>query len=198
MKRDSDDPRPETRLLLAGSEDVPPERLIELVYDELRRCAAHFLQAERPDHTLEATALVHEAYARLVGSGEIAWRDHRHFFSTAARAMRRILVDHARSKGREKRGGGRERVSLQGASPQDQSPATGDDVDVVRLHSALEELARQSARKAEIVELRYFAGLEVAAIAKILNVSERTVSRDWRFARAWLLERLERPQDESA
>lgn len=181
--------RDETLSLLSGEfAEQDTERLLTLVYGELRRAAQQLLGQERGDHTLQATALVHEAYVRLVGGDAVAWKSHRHFFATAARAMRHILVDHARSKNRNKRGGDWNRVTLDLEIPNAGEEAT---LNVVAVHKALEQLATHSQRQAEIVELRYFAGLEVSAVAKIMDLSERTVTRDWRFARAWLLERLE-------
>ena len=157
------------------------DRLTPLVYEELRRLAASQMRGERHDHTLQPTALVHEAFARLVDA-EVPWQDRGHFFSTAARMMRRILVDHARAKRRDKRGGDWVQVTLEGlgvAVP-----------DIVPLDQALQRLAEHDPRKATIIDLSYFAGLTQAEIAKTLDVSLATVERDLRFARAWLRNEL--------
>lgn len=172
-----------TRLLdrwRAGETDAR-DRLTELVYPELRRLAQSCLAGERRDHTLDATAIVHEAYLRLVGS-EVAWQDRVHFFAIAARVMRRILVDYAKAKRRLKRGGGRIRVTLDEGSLS--LPAEG--ADVVDLDRALTQLAQTDPRKARVVELHFFAGLTQEEVADLLDVSERTVGRELRFAKAWL------------
>jgi len=173
-----------TRLLAAwrgsGDEDAL-DRLIPLVYDELHALAARRLRGERPDHTLQATALVHEAYARLV-EGDVRFDDRAHFFALAATAMRRILVDHARHRGRDKRGGGRARVTLN-----DEIAAAADRPDdILALDEAIERLAEHDERKARVVELHFFGGLTYAEIAAALEVSEATVDRDLRMAKAWL------------
>jgi len=168
------------------------DRLLPLVYDELRSLAEWQLRGERRDHTLQATALVHEVYVRLTGRTEGHWRDRAHFFAVAAEAIRRILVDHARSKKRLKRGGGRERVPLDGVVL-----VTNDqDVDLVGLDRAMLELAKNHPRKARVVELRFFGGLTMQQIAEVLNTTLRTVERDWQFARAWLYRVLARAEDE--
>ena len=159
-------------------------QLLDLVYHELRRLADTYLSKERADHTLQPTALVHEAYVRLAEHAE--WNDQSHFFATAARAMRNVLVDHARTKKRDKRGGSWNRVELDS----DIGWQGVDSVDLVALDKALTELDELSPRRAEIIELRFFTGLSVEAVAKLLDVSEGTVARDWRFARAWLSKRL--------
>jgi RNA polymerase sigma factor (TIGR02999 family) len=177
-----------TRLLraLTGGEPRDTTRLMELVYGELRRLAAHFLAAERPDHTLQPTALVHEAYLKLVGQDAASWESRGHFMAIAAQAMRRILVDHARGKGRAKRGSDWERVEL---DPEAHSATEVDDgapIDLVELDRLLDELAELSPRQAKVVELRFFAGLPVEAVAEALGTSPSTIERDWRFAKAWL------------
>lgn len=158
-------------------------RLMPLVYDELRRLADSYLRRERPDHTLQPTALVNEAYLRLVDQTRASLRDRSHFFAVAARQMRRVLVDHARRHDAEKRGGGARRVSLDEAVDQAQDPR---DLDLVALDAALDKLAELDARQARIVELRYFGGLTVEETAEALGVSATTVKDDWQSARAWL------------
>lgn len=164
------------------------EDLLPLVYDELRRLARSRLANEGAPQTLQATALVHEAWMRLVGEADPGWSGRGHFFGAAARAMRHVLVDRARARGRDKRGGGMRRVSL------DASAVVGpvSDVDVLALDEALERLQAHDARKAEVVLLRHFAGLEMEAIAEALGVSLATVKTDWAYARAWLHRELER------
>lgn len=158
------------------------DRLAPVVYDELRILAAAQLRRERDDHTLQPTALVNEAYVRLLGSDRPAWSDRSHFFRAAARAMRRILIEHARRRARVKRGGNPVRVSLDEVGPESwDEPET-----VLALDEALRRLEEQDARSSEVVQLRYFAGLSVAQTAEALGVSERTVKREWTFARAWL------------
>lgn len=158
------------------------ERLVPLLYDELRALARAHLGRERPDHSLQATALVHEAYLRLLGASQPPWNDRRHFFRAAAEAMRRILIEHARARGRIKRGGNRVRVELR-----DAHLASEPDLDqLLALDDALRRLEEQDPRAADVVRLRYFAGLSVADTAKALDLSERTVKRDWALARAWL------------
>jgi RNA polymerase sigma factor (TIGR02999 family) len=169
------------------------DRLLPLVYDEFRALARHYLAQERANHTLQPTALVHEAYMKLVDQTRVDWQGRSHFFAVAAQAMRRILVDHARSRQREKRGGGRARVVLDEAvalSPQK-------DEDVIALDEALERLAKLDPRQAKVVELRFFGGLGVEEVAHALGVSKRTVEGDWTFARAWLSREL-RGTDPSA
>lgn len=158
--------------------------LLPVVYDELRRLAADYMKRERPDHTLQATALVHEAYLRLVDQKSVDWQGRNHFFSVAARMIPRVLVDHARRRLARKRGGEYHRVSLEGVlSPGDGLQA---EVDAVALAESLEKLSEHSERQARVVELRFFAGLNVEETANELGVSADTVKRDWRFARAWL------------
>lgn len=151
-----------------------------LVYERLRRLARAQMKGERRDHTLQPTALVHEAYARMVDL-ELPWRDRVHFLSMAARAMRRVLVDHARAQRAAKRGGGRVKVSLH-----EEHAATPSVVDLVDLDLALERLRGQESRPSRVVELHYFGGLSYNEIALELEISEATVDRDLRFARAWL------------
>jgi RNA polymerase sigma-70 factor, ECF subfamily len=175
-----------------GESSVPDSAaLVEDAYLELRSLAERLLAGERADHTLQPTALVHEAWLRI--GDDDRWNDRTHFFATAARAMRRVLVDHARGKGRAKRGGNWKRVDLDSADV----PGPGADlaadqgVDLVALDHALEELEQLSPRQARVVELRFFAGLEMDVVAQVLAVSPATVARDWRFARAWMARALE-------
>ena len=161
----------------------PARELLPLVYDELRRLAAQRLAREGPGQTLQATALVHEAYLRLVGGDpEKPWDGRGHFFAAAAEAMRRILVENARRRSRAKRGGDRARVDLDKAQPS--APETDDDL--LALDEALERLAKKDPIKAELVQLRVFAGLTVVQTAEVLGLSTTTADRYWAFARAWL------------
>ncbi len=184
--------------ILAGIESGDPvaaERLLPLVYDELRNLARQKLLREQSGQTLQATALVHEAYLRLVGNGkEVAedqaakW-DHRgHFFAAAAEAMRRILVESARRKNRLKRGGGREREPID----EQAIVAPQIDADLIELDAALDKLASKDPRKAELVKLRYFAGLTIEQAAAALGISTTTADRDWTYARAWLFREMSR------
>jgi RNA polymerase sigma factor (TIGR02999 family) len=170
-------------ILLDGTKDSAQrvECLLPLVYDQLRAVAQRALAAERPDHTLEATALVHEAYLRLVGDREIPWGSRSHFYVAAAEAMRRILLDHARARGRVKRGGGRDRLTLSDVA----DLATKPD-EIVRFDEAFRRLEGESPEAAAIVRLRFFAGLSVEQTAEALGVSTSTVDRRWAFARARL------------
>lgn len=162
------------------------ERLVPLLYDELRALAQSHLNRERPDHTLQATALVHEAYLRLLGASRPPWNDRSHFFRAAAEAMRRILVEHARARHRIKRGGDPVRVQLR-----DSFMGEERDLDeLLALDEALRRLDEQDPRAADVVRLRYFAGLSIADTARALEMSERTVKRDWALARAWLFQEL--------
>jgi len=165
------------------------ERLSELVYDELRRMARGYLAGERRDHTLQPTALVHETYLRLVDQKSMAWEDRRHFFALAATTMRRILVDHARGQRREKRGGGREKMSLESVG---ELAAAERAAEVVAIDEALERLAVEDGLKASVVELRFFAGLTNDEVATVLGLSEPTVRRHWRTAKLWLYRELRR------
>ena len=162
------------------------EQLLPLLYDELRRLAAQKLAQEKPGHTLQATALVHEAYLRLVQGSQSEqgglWASRRHFFAAAAEAMRRILVERARQRQSLKAGGGRQRIDLADAEPTIDSP--GDEI--LALHEALEELERKDRRKAELVKLRFFAGLTNEDAARALGISVSTADNDWAYARAWL------------
>ena len=162
------------------------EKLMPLVYAELRRRAAAYLNRERKDHTLQPTALVHEAYLRLIGQERVVWQNRAHFYGVAAQTMRRILVDHARGHGRDKRFGAAIRVTLDDRLPAVQ-PA---DCDMLVLDQALGELAALDPRQARIVELRYFGGLTEREIASVLDVSRSTVTREWLIAKGWLFRRI--------
>ena len=164
--------------------------LLPLIYDELRRVAAHKMSLQSPGQTLQATALVHEAYLRLVGSEEKRWESRRHFFSAAAEAMRHILIDRARRRKRLRHGENAEKVPLDEL----EIIAPAKEEIILQLDDALDELAQQSPEQAEIVKLRFFAGFSEPEIAEILNLSERSVQRQWQYAKAWLFERIERMQ----
>ena len=171
----------------SGGDPNAASRLLPLVYDQLRALAGRHMRGERPDHTLQPTALVNEAWMRLFqGQGIDDPQGRRHFFALAARVMRQVLVDHARRRGRDKRGGGEQPKPLEGAL----ALAEVEGVDVLDLDTALEELAGLDARQARVVELRFFGGLEAQEVAEVLEVSLSTVERDWRAARAWLYQRL--------
>ena len=177
-----------TRLLNAWQQgDVSArDRLFVLVYQELRRRAAVQLRRERRDHTLRPTALVHEAYLRLLGQDRAQWQGRSQFFAIASEVMRRVLVDHARERKAAKRGGTAVRVALE----EDVAAAEAREVDLIALDSALDELAAMDPRQSRVVEMRFFGGLDMAEIAEILDVSRATVDRDWRFARTWLYRRV--------
>ena len=162
------------------------EVLVPLVYDELRRMAAVYLHGERTGHTLQPTALVHEAYFRLVQHDKMRWQDRAHFFAIAARTMRRILVDHARSHRSAKRGGSQSAVSLEVAGDQ----AKPLEPDMVALDDALKDLASMDPDKAKLVELRYFGGLSIEETAQVMECSRATVIRQWRMAKAWIHSQL--------
>ncbi len=161
-------------------------QLMPLVYEELRRLARNYLRRERPDHTLQATALVHEAYLRLIDADAVSWQNRAHFYGIAAKLMRRILVDHARARNASKRGGLVEKISLDEA--RDLPPAAANDL--VALDGALQDLTKSYPRKGQVVELKFFGGLEAKEIAEVLQVSEKTVLRDWQFAKLWLCREL--------
>jgi RNA polymerase sigma factor (TIGR02999 family) len=181
-----------TELLRAWSQgdESARERLIPLLYDELHRLARRFMRHERPDHTLQATALVNEAYLRLIDVNRVEWRNRTHFLALAAQMMRRILIESARSRYRQKRGGAAVRVNIDDIAelpePQERS--------LVALSDALSALATFDARMSQVVELRFFGGLSVEETADVLNVSPETVMRDWKTAKAWLLRELRQPK----
>jgi RNA polymerase sigma-70 factor, ECF subfamily len=178
-----------TQLLQAWSHGQASalEKLLPLVYADLRRRARRYMGRERQGHSLETTDLIHEAYLRLVASKPVDWRSRAHFFALSARLMRQILVDHARSRGYVKRGGGRHQVTF------DETLVCGQlDWDLVALDDALSALAAADARKGRVVEMRFFGGLSAKETAEVLEVSPQTVLRDWRLSKVWLLRRLSR------
>jgi RNA polymerase sigma factor (TIGR02999 family) len=179
-----------TQILQAADTADPKvaEQLLPLVYDELRRLAAAKISNERPGQTLQATALVHEAYLRLVRNGEQSWHDRRHFFGAAAEAMRHILVDRARRKSAVRHGGEMTRLNLDDVFVASQT--TGENV--LRVNDALEKLAAHDQEAAELVKLRFFGGFQYAEAAELLGLSERTAKRKWAYARAWLFNELTR------
>ena len=178
-----------TELLRAWSDgdDAALEQLIPLMEAELRRLARGYMGRERQGHTLQTTALVNEAFLRLTGARQVRWQDRAHFLGISARLMRRVLVDHARHRGYQKRGGGAQRVTLDEELLMSPDPA----LDVVALDRALDALAKVDARKSRTIELRFFGGLSVEETAEVLHVSPDTVKRDWRLAKLWLLRELE-------
>jgi RNA polymerase sigma-70 factor (ECF subfamily) len=185
----ADVPSPDVTGLLARWQDgdeAALQQLLPIVHEELRRLARRQMAGERPDHTLQPTALVNEAYLRLVNLKEMQWQNRAHFFAMAARLMRRVLVDFARSRGYQKRGGDARAVSFTEAL----GVAEGRPTDVVALDDALEALARVDERKSRVIELRFFGGLSIEEAAEVLNVSRETVKRDWTFAKMWLLRQL--------
>ena len=181
-------PEPVTRLLLDWSDgdERARDEMMPLVYDELRRLAALYLHRERRDHTLQPTALVHEAYLRLVDQRQVNWKNRAQFVGLAAVMMRRILVNHARDRAAGKRGGDLRKVPLSDAD----EPGKPQDVDVIVLHEALDQLCDIDPRKSRIVELKFFGGLTTNEIAEVLQLSPATIERDWSFARAWLYDAI--------
>jgi RNA polymerase sigma factor (TIGR02999 family) len=180
-----------TQMLREWSDGKPDalDDLMPLVYDELHRQAARYLRKERPGHTLQTTALINEAYLKLAGGRDVDWQDRNHFFAVAAVAMRRILVDHARTKYREKRGGDNTRLSLDSAG---QIAVDDKGIDLISLDEALEKLAERDKQQVRVVELRYFSGLSLEETAEALGISRSTVAREWEMARAWLHRELTR------
>jgi RNA polymerase sigma-70 factor, ECF subfamily len=167
-------------------ESAAEAKLIPVVYDELRRLAAHYMRQERPDHTLQATALVHEAFLRLTRQKDVNWQGKAHFFGVAAKLMRQILIDHARGRLREKRGSGGQKLPLDEGLLLTEARSA----ELVAVDAALDRLAKLDSRQARIVELRFFGGLSVEETAKVVGVSSKTVKRDWSVAKAWLYEDL--------
>lgn len=163
------------------------EEFLPLVYEELRRLAAHRMAAQPTDHTLQATALVHEAYLRLVGHGDHRWQNRRHFFAAAAETMRHILVDRARRKAAVRHGGGQARLNLDEILV----AAEVDDDAIMQVNDALEKLALHDTTAAELVKLRFFAGLTLAQAGEVLGFSERSAKRTWSYARAWLYQEIQ-------
>ena len=185
-----------TQLLLAWSDgdEEAHKTLVPLVYQQLHRLAQRFMRRERPGQTLQTTALVHEAYMRLVDAENLSWQNRAHFFAVSARMMRRILIDVARTKHNLKRGGDALQVSMDEAL----AVSAGPNVDLLGLDEALNRLTALHPRQAEIVEMRYFGGLKEEEIAEVLRVSLRTVEQDWRLARLWLYRELRPGQDNDA
>jgi RNA polymerase sigma factor (TIGR02999 family) len=181
-----------TRLLLAwrAGDQEARDQLMAAVYDELRRRAAGYLRRERPGHALQATALVHEAYLKLVDQDRVAWQNRAHFMAVAANIMRRILVDHARAERSQKRGGAGQRITL----ADDLASAGPRELELLELEDALQELAGLDPQQARVVELRYFGGLSIEETGQALDISPATVKREWTMARAWLHRRLQSGQ----
>ena len=185
MKSDTEKPHEISRILQEwsdGEADVS-ERLMPLIYDELRRQASRYMRRERIGHTLQTTALIHEAYLKLIDKPDVNWQNRAHFFGVAAQAMKRILVDHAKSKRREKRGGIAENLPLDEARF---VISEGKSVDLIALDEALTRFAEFDPQQAKIVELKYFAGMQIDEIAEALRISPATVKREWNSAKAWL------------
>jgi RNA polymerase sigma factor (TIGR02999 family) len=187
-----------TRLLERpqASDEHMAKDLMPLVYDELRAYAGKIIDWERPGHTLQRTALVHEAYVRLVRTGA-NYRSRLHFLFAAAQAMRRVLVDHALARRSQKRGGDVGKISLADVDAPDPRLSAQAQVDVLALNEALDRLAKKSARQAQVVMLRFFAGREEAEIGEMLQVSEKTVRRDWQTARLWLFRQLAQSEEDA-
>lgn len=164
------------------------DALMPLVYEELRQLARHYLRLERPDHTLQSTALVHEAFVRLVGQNPPEWKDRTHFYGVAARLMRQILVDHARAHGAAKRGGTSVKLTLDEGLVQSKAL----DLDILALDEALNKLTKVDSQQCQIVELRFFSGLSIEDTAELLGISPATVKRSWTTARAWLFREMKR------
>jgi len=185
-------PDPDITRLLNAIQDGDPvaeEELLNLVYGELRRLAAAKMAAEPPGHTLQATALVHEAWLKISNKAGQQWENRRHFFAVAAEAMRRILIDRARRRRRIKHGGNHQRVDFEGVEIA--APASGDDDKLLEIHEALNALSAEDPGKAEVVKLRFFVGLTAEETAKVLGITVRTVERHWAFARTWLYQRVQ-------
>ena len=177
-----------TRLLIEWKhgDAAALDRLLPLIYAELRRIASRHLRHERPGHTLQPTALVHEAYFKLVQAPELAWRDRAHFFAVAARVMHQVLVDHARAHQAEKRGGALRKVSIEEVA----APGVTADIDLLALEKALGRLGDLDPQQGRVVELRYFGGLTIEETAEVIGISPATVKREWMMARAWLRREL--------
>jgi len=188
-------PKEVTRLLVAWSngDRAALDDLIPLVYDELRRLASRYMRRESQGHTLQTSALINEAYLRLVDQKKVQWQNRAHFFGVAARLMRQILVDHARSRSRAKRGGGAQMVTLA-----EQLVLYKEAADVIALDDALNNLAEMDPRKSQIVELKCFSGLTTDEVAEVLKITSRTVEREWRKAKAWLNRAISKGADNEA
>jgi RNA polymerase sigma factor (TIGR02999 family) len=194
MMRRGPSARDVTILLRAwgGGDKQALDRLTPLVYRELHQIAGRLMAGQRPNHTLQATALVNEAYVRLVDAREASWQDRAHFFALCARAMRQILIDHARARASEKRGGGQVALELDEAL----AAAPAREINLLELDDALNRLAALDPRKSQVVELRFFGGLNLEETAEALRVSTKTVQRDWDLARAWLFGELSKNQQD--
>ncbi len=186
MKEES--PKEITQLLnnWSNGDELALEQMMPLVYEELRKMARQYMQSQRSDHTLQPTALIHEMYVKLAGAHEQSWKNRAHFFGVAATAMRHILVDYVRRRGYEKHGGKLARVELDESIIVSTERAAG----LIELDEALKKLAALDERKGRVVELKYFGGLDNEEIAEVLKVTTKTVTRDWHFARTWLLREL--------
>ncbi len=195
------DPRPDVTLLLTDASldaDERANRLLPIVYDQLRATAQKVMASESPGHTLQATALVHEAYLKLLGNREVPWQNQAHFYGAAAEAMRRILLDHARTRKRVKRGGGKAKISLELAGVADLAKDDEPEA-ILAFDDAFGRLESESPDAAAVVRLRFYAGLTVPQTAQALGISARTVDRQWAFARAWMLREIKRAsQNETA
>lgn len=192
-------PAPDVTQLLAqwsSGDEAALERLLPLVYGELRRLASAYLRRERSNHTLQSTALVHEAFMRMVHQHDVQWKNRAHFFAIAAQMIRRILVDYARSQHAEKRGSGAVKLALDEAMAVPQAAAN--DVDLLGLNDALDKLAAMDERQSRIVELRFFAGLSIEETAEVMSLSPASIKREWSTARAWLFREMTRNAAETA
>jgi RNA polymerase sigma factor (TIGR02999 family) len=187
-----------TRLLSnwSNGDQAALDQLLPLVYSELRRLASAYLRRERSNHTLQSTALVHEAFMRMVNQQDVQWKNRAHFFAIASQMIRRILVDYARSQHAEKRGSGAVKLALDEAMAVPQAPAT--DVDLLGLNDALDRLAAMDERQSRIVELRFFAGLSIEETAEVMSLSPASIKREWQTARAWLFREMTRSAPETA
>jgi RNA polymerase sigma factor (TIGR02999 family) len=182
------DPGEITEILgrVANGDSRAYDQLLPKVYDQLRALAAHYMQAERQGHSLQPTELVHEAFLKLAGQTEVEWQSRTHFYAIAAQAMRRVLVDHARARLRQKRGGGMPNVSLEETI----SIAGEPPLDLLALDEALSQLAEEDPRKVRVVELLYFGGLTAEEAGQVLGLSARTIERDWAYSRTWIFAKL--------
>jgi RNA polymerase sigma factor (TIGR02999 family) len=186
-------PAPDVTRLLSdwsNGDQAALDQLLPLVYSELRRLASAYLRRERSNHTLQSTALVHEAFMRMVHQQDVQWKNRAHFFAIASQMIRRILVDYARSQHAEKRGSGAVKLALDEAMAVPQAPAT--DVDLLGLNDALDRLAALDERQSRIVELRFFAGLSIEETAEVMSLSPASIKREWQTARAWLFREMTR------
>jgi RNA polymerase sigma-70 factor, ECF subfamily len=195
-EKESDDTKKDshevTQLLVSwsGGDEAALDKLFPLIYDVLRKQARSFLRRERGGHTLQTTALVHEAYLKLIDQNEVRWQNRAHFFAIAAQAMRRILLDYARQNLAEKRGGAAQKISLDDTENAPPNISHSPDANLIALDEALRELDKIDKQQSRIVELRYFGGLTVEETAEVLNISPRTIAREWAMARAWLYRNL--------